>query len=89
VIEPNPARLAEGWEPRFVIEALRVADFVRLYEALGFEVITEPLRTEGTRDDCADCCIQALLNFRRIYTRARGSTGRGAAPSDDAGAGSG
>jgi hypothetical protein len=70
-LQADPARVAEGWEPRFVIEGARVADLVRLYESLGFEVIAEPVRAEEAMDDCTDCRLVALLDFRMIYTRAR------------------
>lgn len=70
-LQADPARLAEGWERRFVIEGARAADFVRLYESLGFDVIAEPVRADDAGEDCHDCRIVALLDFRMIYTRAR------------------
>jgi len=72
-LQANPALLAEGWERRFVIEGARVAEYVRLYESLGFEVIAEPVHAEGAQDDCTDCRIIAFLEFRLIYTRAKQS----------------
>ena len=70
-LQADPERLAEGWERRFVIEGARAADFLRLYESLGFEVIAEPVRADDAGEDCHDCRIVALLDFRMIYTRAR------------------
>ena len=81
---PDPARLGEGWERRFVIERSRVADHVRLYESLGFEVIAEPARPEEAGIDCTDCRIIALLDFRVIYTRARQSQAAPTSPDQPA-----
>ena len=70
-IRSDPARLADGWERRFVIEGARVADYVRLYESLGYDVVADRVRAEAALDDCTDCRMLALLDFRVIYTRAR------------------
>jgi hypothetical protein len=67
----NPARLAEGWERRFVIEGARLSAYVELYESMGLEVITEPVGADGAMLECTDCQIAALLQFSMIYTRAR------------------
>ncbi len=70
-IRPNPARVAAGWEPRFVIERARVADLVALYEARGFEVALEPVPPELVADECGDCRLVAALEYVRVYTRRR------------------
>jgi len=70
-IAPDPARLAEGWERRFVVEGRRVPEYVDLYESLGFEVAADPVRREQVADECDDCRIALLLEFRTIYTRPR------------------
>jgi hypothetical protein len=70
-IRPDPERLAAGWERRFVVEARRAEEFVRLYESLGFEVCADPVRREQVDDDCDDCRIVLLLDYRAIYTRRR------------------
>jgi hypothetical protein len=68
-LEADPARLAAGWERRFVIEARRAEECVRLYQALGFEVASDPVRGDDLVDDCTDCALVAQLDFRMIYTR--------------------
>jgi hypothetical protein len=70
-IGPDPERLAQGWERRFVVEARRADEFVRLYESLGYEVCADPVRREQVDDGCDDCRIALLLDFRSIYTRRR------------------
>jgi hypothetical protein len=78
-LEADPARLADGWERRFVIEGPRAADLVRLYESLGFEVVADPVRAEDAAEDCNDCRVVALLDFRMIYTRVKRAGGAGGA----------
>ena len=72
-IAPDPARLAAGWERRFVVEGRRAPEYVELYESLGFEVAADPVRREQVADECDDCRIALLLEFRAIYTRPRGA----------------
>lgn len=71
-IAADPARLAEGWARRFVVEARRAPEYLDLYAALGFEVAADPVRREQVADECDDCRIALLLEFRTIYTRPRG-----------------
>ena len=70
-IRPDPARIAEGWEPRFVVEARRVPEYVELYASLGFEVLADPVRQDQIATACSDCRVVMLLDFRTIYTRPR------------------
>mgnify|MGYP001609933243 FL=1 len=72
-IAADPARLAEGWERRFVVEARRASEYLDLYAILGFEVCADPVRREQVADDCDDCRIAHLTDFRTIYTRPRGA----------------
>lgn len=67
--EPDPARLAAGWEPRFVADGARAREAIELYERLGFEVCADPVRAAAGADACRDCQLVALLQFRMIYTR--------------------
>ena len=70
VIRPDPSRIAEGWEPRFVVEARRVPEYVDLYVSLGFEVLADPVRRDHVASSsCSDCRVAILLDFRTIYTR--------------------
>jgi hypothetical protein len=70
-IAPDPARLAAGWERRFVTDSSRVAEMVRLYEELGWEAVADPIRPEQLVGDCDDCRVAAQLRFVTIYTRPR------------------
>ena len=66
---PDAARLAAGWEFRFVADARRAEEAVELYDQLGFEVEAIPIQADRLEDDCADCQIVALLKYQAIYTR--------------------
>lgn len=68
-IEPDRARLAAGWERRFVVEARRVEEYVQLYESAGFEVAVDPVSPEQVEEECGDCRLLLALEFRTIYTR--------------------
>lgn len=70
-IKPDPARVAAGWERRFVIERSRVADFVVLYEESGFEVAVDSVAPELLEDECADCALVARLDYVQVYVRRR------------------
>ena len=69
--EPDPERIAQGWELRFVVEGLRAEALVRLYESLGYEAGADPLRPELLPEGCHDCRLAIALGFRAIYTRRR------------------
>ncbi len=71
-IQPDPARIAAGWQRRFVIEKARTADLVRLYEEGGFEVALDGVAPELLADDCTDCRLVAALDYVQVYTRKRG-----------------
>ena len=80
---PDPRRVAEGWERRFVADEARAAEMMRLYEELGFETVADPIRTEDVSDACGDCRLVAALRFKMIYTRRRtASSGTGRALED-------
>jgi len=70
-LAPDPARVADGWERRFITDATRLDEVVALYEGAGFEVAADPLRREDFPDGCDDCQLLALARFRTIYTRRR------------------
>jgi hypothetical protein len=76
-LAPDPARVAEGWERRFITDGMRLDEVVALYEAAGFEVCADPIRGEEFPDDCDDCQLLGLLRFRTIYTRRPRATRRG------------
>lgn len=68
-LAPDPARAAEGWERRFIADAERAAEAVRLYEELGYEACADPLRPDDLTGECEDCRLLMLLQFKTIYTR--------------------
>ncbi len=68
-IQPDPARLAAGWERRFVIERSRAADLVALYEQGGFEVAADPVPPELLADECTDCKLVSLMQYVQVYVR--------------------
>ncbi len=68
-IKPDPALVAEGWQPRFIGDGRQVKEATELYEELGFEVRAEPVPAEQMGDDCTDCQVLILLQFKTIYTR--------------------
>lgn len=73
-IRPDPARLAAGWERRFVIERERSADLVRLYAVAGYEVAVDAIPAEALADDCDGCRVVLLREYVSIYTRRKGVT---------------
>lgn len=71
-IAPDPARLAAGWERRFIIESARAGEMVALYESLGYEVVADPIKAEDVSGDCEDCQLVIRLGFVMLYTRRPG-----------------
>ncbi len=71
-LQSDPARIADGWERRFVTDAGRLDEVVQLYEELGYDVVADPISTGDLGDDCEDCHLVALRQFRMVYTRPRG-----------------
>lgn len=68
-LRPDPARIADGWERRFIADGARAQEMAALYESLGFEVAADPIRPDEMGEDCEDCQLLALMKFRTIYTR--------------------
>jgi hypothetical protein len=71
-LAPDPALVAEGWERRFIADARQAQEATELYTQLGYEVRAVPVRSEEMGDDCGDCQVLILLQFKTIYTRKRG-----------------
>ena len=71
-VEPDPARLARGWERRFVVEGSRAEEMMALYRELGYEVCADPVDPRELDDGCRECALVAALRFRTIYTRRPG-----------------
>jgi hypothetical protein len=68
-LQADPALVAQGWERRFTADAQRAKEAIELYEQLGYEVRTEPMRPEELDDDCEDCGTVVAFHFLAIYTR--------------------
>lgn len=71
----DPARVAAGWERRFVTDASRAREAMDLYEELGYEVCADPVQAESLQDECRDCWLVTQLRFVTIYTRTKGQEG--------------
>lgn len=72
-LRPDPKLVAEGWERRFIADGRRAEEAMALYERLGYEVRAEPLRKEELEDNCEDCQLVVLMQFKTIYTRRKES----------------
>ncbi len=70
-LQADSELVAEGWERRFIADARRAEEAMELYEQLGYEVRAEPAQPAELGDDCDDCQLLLLLQFKTIYTRKR------------------
>jgi hypothetical protein len=68
-LEGDPARIAAGWERRFIADGARAKEAVDLYSRLGYEVCMDPLGPADLSEGCEDCALVELLQFRVVYTR--------------------
>jgi hypothetical protein len=68
-LRADPARIADGWERRFIADGQRAKEAIELYQQLGYEVCADPVQPEDMEDDCDDCQLLMLLQFKTIYTR--------------------
>jgi hypothetical protein len=67
--KPDPKRIADGWERRFVTDAARAEEAMALYRELSYEVCADPVRVEELGNECDACRLVAVLRFQTIYTR--------------------
>ena len=67
---PDPAILADGWEPRFVADAARHREAAALYADLGFEVLSIALQLADFGAECGGCAA-GCPEFSMLYTRRR------------------
>jgi len=58
----------EGWETRFFGQEPRISEMAELYRELGFEVLIEPLISEGC-DGCTECFEDVINPILVVYTR--------------------
>ncbi len=70
-IEGDPAKIADGWERRFIADGRRAEEMIELYSELGYEVCADPVSPDVVGEDCDDCQLLAALQFKIIYTRKR------------------
>ena len=68
-LAPDPERIAQGWERRFIADEARVAEMIQLYRELGYETAVDPIRPADVSEDCGDCRLVAQRRLKVIYTR--------------------
>ncbi len=73
-LAPDPARIAQGWQRRFITDVDRVDELAALYRDLGYEVSVDPVRPEELAGECDDCQLVLLRRFHTIYTRKKRDT---------------
>ncbi len=56
------------WERGFTVEENRVAEYVELYESIGYEVRVEPA-TPDEMEGCQECFKVDFDNLRTIYIK--------------------
>ena len=72
-LAPDPELLAQGWERRFMADPARAGESAELYEALGYEVLTEPVKPVELPDACTDCKVVVYFSYVNVYTRRKRS----------------
>ncbi|MFW9829109.1 MAG: hypothetical protein ACFFEY_16145 [Candidatus Thorarchaeota archaeon] len=58
----------KDWERGFTIEENRVAEYVELYESIGYEVSVEPA-TPDEQEECQTCIKADFDNLRTIFIK--------------------
>lgn len=58
----------KDWERGFTVEENRVAEYVELYESIGYEVRVGPA-TPDEMEDCQVCFKVDFINLRTIYIK--------------------
>lgn len=66
---PKPELVALGWERRFMADGARLAEYLDLYQSLGYEVYTEKIAPDEIGAECADCRLIICRQFVTLYTR--------------------
>ncbi len=70
-IRSNAKLLAAGWERRYLAGPARAKEATETYEALGLEVLAEPLEAANFGTGCGDCSASVCESYVLIYTRKR------------------
>ncbi|MFX0038517.1 MAG: hypothetical protein ACFFCY_06900 [Promethearchaeota archaeon] len=63
----TPSR-GKDWERGFTVEENRVAEYVELYESIGYEVRVEAA-TPDEQEDCQECFKADFDNLRTIFIK--------------------
>ena len=63
----RPSR-GKDWERGFTVEENRVAEYVELYESIGYEVRVEPA-TPDEQEECQTCYKADFDNLRTIFIK--------------------
>ncbi len=58
----------KDWEKGFTVEENRVAEYVELYESIGYEVRVEPT-TPDVQEECQICFKTDFDNLRTIFIK--------------------
>ncbi|MFX1410298.1 MAG: hypothetical protein ACFFA6_08090 [Promethearchaeota archaeon] len=58
----------KDWEKGFTIEENRVAEYIELYESIGYEVRVEPA-TPDEMEGCQECFKADFDNLRTIFIK--------------------
>ncbi len=58
----------KDWERGFTVEENRVAEYVELYESIGYEVRVEPA-TPDEQEECQTCFKADFNNLRTIFIK--------------------
>ena len=66
---PDPELVAQGWERRFMADPIRAKESAELYRSLGFEVLTQSVRSAELSAECSDCKLVVCSAYVTIYTR--------------------
>jgi hypothetical protein len=66
--ELNVPQRGKDWERGFTVEENRVAEYVELYESIGYEVRVEPA-TPSETDECQECFKADFDNLRTLFIK--------------------
>lgn len=69
---PDPARIATGWQYRFVAAGARAQEMITLYRELGYQVAADPVIRHDLEDGCQVCFSSGGEQYWSIYTRRHG-----------------
>jgi hypothetical protein len=58
----------KGWKRGFTVEENRIAEFVELYESIGYKVRVEPA-TPDEQEECQTCFKADFDNLRTIFIK--------------------